>query len=253
MLCYHAVSPTWDAPLSVTPERFEQQLRSFVRRGYRGATFSEALARPPAARTLVVTFDDAYRSVLDLALPILERLGLPGTVFVPTCFTGRNEPMVWPGIDRWLHGPHEHELYPLDWEQLRALTATGWEVGSHTVSHPKLTELDDESLARELGESRATAEDALGAPCTSIAYPYGDVDARVVTATSEAGYSFGAALPTAFHVPSMLEWPRIGVYHADGLWRFRLKSARPGRSLRASLAGERLAQALRHRPDAPVA
>lgn len=245
VLCYHAVSETWDARLSVTPERLERQLESLVRRGYRGATFSDAVSRPPAARTLAVTFDDAYRSVLELAFPVLERLDLPGTVFVPTRFAGCEEPMTWPGINGWLDGPHEHELYPLDWEQLGALIEAGWEVGSHTASHPKLTELDDESLATELGESKATCEDALGAPCTSIAYPYGDVGARVVQATREAGYSFGAALPPAFHAPRALEWPRVGVYHADGMWRFRLKSCRPGRSLRSSAAGERLTKALR--------
>ena len=246
VLCYHAVSRTWGARLSVTPERFERQLESLVRRGYRGATFADAMSQPPAARTVAITFDDAYRSVLELAFPILERVGLPATVFVPTCFAGRDEPMAWPGIDGWLHGPHEHELCPLDWEQLRGLAAAGWEVGSHTVSHPKLTELDAGSLERELTESRATCEKTLGSPCTSIAYPYGDVDARVVRATSEAGYSFGAALPSAFHVPRTLEWPRVGVYDADRAWRFRLKSCRPGRALRSSAAGERAAGLLRH-------
>jgi len=245
VLCYHAVSRGWDAPLSVTPERLERQLRSLVRRGFRGATFADAVSQPPATRTVAVTFDDAYRSVLELAFPILERLGLPGTVFVPTRFAGRDEPMTWPGIDGWLHGPHEHELYPLDWQQLGALAAAGWEVGSHTVSHPKLPELDDHSLAAQLRESKAACEEALGVPCASIAYPYGDVDARVVRATDEAGYSFGAALPAAFHVPRALEWPRVGVYNADASGRVRLKCSRPIRALRSSPRASRIVAGLR--------
>lgn len=245
VLCYHAVSRRWDAPLSVTPDRLERQLGSLVRRGFRGATFADAVSRPPAARTVAITFDDAYRSVLELAFPILERLGLPGTVFVPTRFAGRDEPMAWPGIDGWLHGPHENELYPLDWQQLGELAAAGWEIGSHTVSHPKLTKLDDDSLAAQLRESKAACEEALGLSCASIAYPYGDIDARVLRATREAGYSFGAALPEAFHVPRALEWPRVGVYHADAAWRVRLKCSRPMRGLRSSPRGSRIVAALR--------
>lgn len=247
MLCYHAVSERWDAPLSVTPERLERQLSSLVRRGYQGATFAEAVSRPPAPRTVAVTFDDAYRSVLELAKPCLERLGLPGTVFVPTRFAGSDGPMSWPGIDHWLGGDHEHELVPLDWDELRGLASAGWEIGSHTVSHPHLTELDDTALEAELAESRATCEERLGSACPSIAYPYGDVNARVARATQTAGYRFGAALPPRFHAPRALEWPRVGVYHADAAWRFRLKASRGLRSVRSSTAGERVDRLVRRR------
>ena len=70
VLTYHAVSEKWPAALSVIPDRLEWQLRTLLDRGYRGATFSEAVSAPPAPRTLAVTFDDAYRSVLRLAFPI---------------------------------------------------------------------------------------------------------------------------------------------------------------------------------------
>ena len=68
-----------------------------VRRGYHGATFERAVTAPPSSRTLAVTFDDGYRSVLTHARPILERLGLPATVFVPTDFVGATSPMRGPG------------------------------------------------------------------------------------------------------------------------------------------------------------
>ncbi len=233
VLCYHAVSSSWEAPLSVTPEQLERQLGSLVRRGYRGATFTNASHRPAGARTLAVTFDDAYRSVLELAVPVLERLGLPGTVFVPTDFIGSAKPMAWPGIDRWLGGPHEHELEPLDWQQLQTLAGAGWEIGSHTLSHPKLTKLADDRLAEELGESKTACEEALSTTCTSVAYPYGDVDGRVVHAAAKAGYSAGAALPTQWHMARALEWPRVGIYHSDAAWRSRLKCSRGTRSARS--------------------
>ena len=75
VLCYHAVSPDWPAQMSVTPERFEQQLKLLVGRGYRGATFAQAATAPPHRRTVAVTFDDGLRSVLERAFPLLERLG----------------------------------------------------------------------------------------------------------------------------------------------------------------------------------
>lgn len=231
VLCYHALSERFPAQLSTTPERFSRQLEMLARRGYRGVRFSEAVRRPPG-RTVAVTFDDGYRSVLQLGLPILDELGWPATIFVPTDFIDGQVPMSWPGIERWLGGEHEGELLPLSWEQLRTLAGHGWEVGSHTCSHPRLTELDDETLARELGESRSACELHMRRPCESLAYPYGDVDARVVAAAAAAGYETAAALPHRPGPERALEWPRVGVYFKDSLGRFALKSLPLVRRLR---------------------
>src|SRR3954451_879132 len=182
VLCYHALSPDWPAALSTTPERFREQLELLLARGYRGATFAGALAAPAGGRTFAVTFDDAYRSVLERARPIMDELGVPGTVFVPTDWAGSPEPMRWEGIDQWLGGPHEPEMVCMRWQELRELLGAGWEVGSHTCSHPHLTRFDAGSLKRELVGSRKACSEGLGAPCRSIAYPYGDVNARVVAA-----------------------------------------------------------------------
>jgi peptidoglycan/xylan/chitin deacetylase (PgdA/CDA1 family) len=223
VLCYHALSPTWDADLSTTPERFERQLELLVSRGYRGVTFTEAVDPPKRGRTLAVTFDDAYRSVLELGLPILERMGLPATVFAPTDFIGSERPMEWPGIDRWLGGPHERELIPMSWADLRTLSDVGWEIGSHTCSHPHLTQIADPALFDQLTRSKAVCEENMGKPCTSLAYPYGDHDTRVATATESAGYLAAATLPSRQHERAALKWPRVGIYHVDDGMRFRLK------------------------------
>src|SRR3954454_15651092 len=143
VLAYHAVSETWPADLSVTPERLDAQLRLLTRHGYRGATMYDAASRPAGGKTIAVTFDDGYRSVLTLALPILRRYGIPGTIFVPTAFIGTGQPMRWPGIDRWCGGRHEPELLPMTWAEVEMLADAGWEVGSHTHSHPRLTQVDD--------------------------------------------------------------------------------------------------------------
>ena len=59
VLCYHAVSESWPATLSVTPQALERQLRLLSNRGYRGETFTEAILAPMGARTMDVTFFDA--------------------------------------------------------------------------------------------------------------------------------------------------------------------------------------------------
>lgn len=240
VLCYHGVSETWPAATSVKPDDFERQLSSFVERGYRGATFSDALTAPPTERTLVVTFDDAHRSVLEQAAPVMSRLGLQGTVYVPTEYAGSDRPMAWGGYDIWLDTEHEGELRCMSWDELRDLAAVGWEVGSHTLSHPRLPRLSDAEIAVELGESRRECEERMGVPCRSIAYPYSAYDDRVVRAAAEAGYRFAATVPRGPRAPLPLQWPRVDVYHGESAGRLRLRAAArrlgPSVTARAALA-----------------
>src|SRR3712207_4348797 len=153
VLCYHAVSERWPAELSVTPDRLEEQLTGLVAQGYRGLTFYDAVFSPLPGPKLAVTFDDAFKSVFDLAAPVLARAGVPGTVFVPTAHAGARR-MVWPGIDQWVGTEHEDELEAMSWADLRELADRGWEIGSHTRTHPHLTTVDDRTLADELEGSR---------------------------------------------------------------------------------------------------
>jgi peptidoglycan/xylan/chitin deacetylase (PgdA/CDA1 family) len=235
VLCYHAVSPDWPAALSTTPETLDDHLGWLASRGYRGVPAREALSAPGDGRTVAITFDDAYRSVLERAKPILDRHGMRASVYVPTDWAGREEPMRWPGIDQWPGGPHEHELTCMTWEQLASLEEAGWEVGSHTRSHPKLPEVeDDAALADELEGSRRVCEERLGRPCEAIAYPYGAHDERVVEAAGRAGYRYGLTLPGRLHAGRELAWPRIGIYRVDGARRFRLKVSPAMRALRRS-------------------
>jgi peptidoglycan/xylan/chitin deacetylase (PgdA/CDA1 family) len=237
VLCYHAVSERWPASISLTPGMLEEQLELLVRRGYSGATFESVANSPPSGKTVVVTFDDGYRSVFELAAPILERLSLPGCVYVVTDYPATPErPMDWDGIDRWLGTEYEDELLPMSWDQVGQLADAGWEVGSHTTSHPHLSEVaDDAELARELEGSRAELEERLRRPCRTLAYPYGDHDERVIAAAARAGYAAASTLPGRIpRTPSALAWPRVGVYREDDPRRVRMKFSRPLRALRAT-------------------
>jgi peptidoglycan/xylan/chitin deacetylase (PgdA/CDA1 family) len=221
VLCYHAVSDSWDAPLAVTQDDLRTQLKKLLSRGWVGTTFTEAM-QPMHPRTLAVTFDDAFDSVHTLAAPVLAELGLPGTVFVPAGWVGRS--MRWPGVAHWADTEHAHELQAMSWDSLRELAASGWEVGSHTCSHPHLSALDPEDILAELQQSRAICEQMIGAVCRSVAYPFGDADEQVRAAARAAGYEAAAGLSgAAFVARDLFDWPRVGVWHNEPGWRFDLK------------------------------
>jgi peptidoglycan/xylan/chitin deacetylase (PgdA/CDA1 family) len=109
--------------------------------------------------------------------------------------------------------------------ELRLLIADGWEIGSHTLTHPKLPELGDEDLRRELVDSKEQCAELTGVPCTSIAFPYGAVDYRVLEAAEEAGYEAGALLSSAQVRPTAFALDRVGVYRADTMRSFRAKTS----------------------------
>lgn len=220
VLCYHTVSPTAATKLTVLSSAFRRQLVALLGQGYRGVTFQQLVTGESVTKSLAVTFDDSELCVIDHAFPILSELGIPGTVFVPVSAVGL------PGMTTW--------------QDLSGLAKSGWEVGSHTVSHARLPDLDQGGLERELRVSRETIEDVLERPCTSIAYPYGAVDDRVLSAAEAAGYTAGCTTEGTVPSADPLRWPRVGVNGDDGHLMFRAKVSRTGRALRGSRIGRLL-------------
>lgn len=234
VLAYHAVSESWSDGIAVHPHALERQMGVLLGLGYEPCTFTRCVLEPPAEKAFAVTFDDAFRSVFLHALPLLARLGIPATVFVPTAYVGGAEPLSWPGIDHWANdGALRRELLPTSWSELQSLSDAGWEIGSHTVSHPMLTRLSDEALAGEMADSRAAIEAALGRECRSLAYPYGDFDDRIARAAGAAGYAAaGTLFPGRLAAPPPLQWPRVGISHHHSLRAFSLKVSPPVRRIR---------------------
>ena len=233
VLCYHAVSPDWDCDEAIDPTALEGQVRHLLDRGLRPRTISDLDREDPespAAPAFAVTFDDAFESLQTRALPVLERLGVPATVYAPTDYVESGDLMRWGKLGRWKGTRHERELRPLTWDGVRALAAAGWEVGSHTASHPHLTELGPAEAERELQSSRGAIEQALQRSCTSIAYPFGEFDGQVVERAAAAGYATGVTLLDGLLRPlpwrSELEMPRQGVYRNTGHGQFRLMTSR---------------------------
>ncbi len=238
VLCYHAVSDRWPATIAISPHQLRQHVEDLSRRGYRGVTFSDLASGSHDGNAVAITFDDAYRSVVEVGLPLLSQAGFPATVFAPTRFIGTTDPLLWPGIDHWQRTEYSDELAPMSWDELAALADAGWEIGSHTRSHPVLPQLSRDDLDEELGGSRADIEARLGRRCASVAYPYGYRDARVIEAASRAGYTAGARTARGrFLAPtSPLDWPRIMITRRDSGLRFRIKVWPRFRRFRASHA-----------------
>jgi peptidoglycan/xylan/chitin deacetylase (PgdA/CDA1 family) len=235
VLCYHAVSPDWPIGLAVTPAALERQMTLLLRRGYVPATFWEVVHQPPGPRSFAVTFDDGWVSVLQHGFPILNRLGVPGTVFVAAKLVDTHEqPLRGAVIDPWQDTPHRNELYCLSWEELRRLSAEGWEIGAHSMTHPLLTRVDDEALAWEVQESKRRCAEMLEVPCRTMAYPTGDFDDRVERAVAVAGYEAAAALPRRFSNARPLAWPRVSIQRQDSDLAFQVKVSRLVRTLRRS-------------------
>jgi peptidoglycan/xylan/chitin deacetylase (PgdA/CDA1 family) len=234
VLCYHGISSIWPEEVALSADRLRSQIRALLRSGWRPTTFTEAVLAPSPHRTIAVTFDDALRSVHRLAFPVLREIGVPATVFAPTSLVGSGRPFAWPHIDRWLGTEHEAELEGMSWRELGELRDAGWEIASHSATHPRLTDLDDNTLESELADSKRAIEDRLGAPCRSIAYPYAAVDDRVVSAARRAGYEAGAAVLPIHPGGDAMRFPRVPMLSSESPVMHRLHTTRSMRRLQTT-------------------
>jgi peptidoglycan/xylan/chitin deacetylase (PgdA/CDA1 family) len=225
-LCYHSVAEDGPPFVSIGPDAFERQLALLRRREFRSGTLDDLadLARGsrPDAKLVFLTIDDGYRDTFTIARPLLDAYGFRAIVFVIPPFLDGGAPLSWPRVERHVQS-HPDVMRSMDWEMAATLADEGHAIGSHTLGHPVLPELDDERLAHELAESRAQLVDRLGG-CDAIGYPFGLWTRRVADAAAAAGYSYGFTLPYgAQRDADALTVPRISVDHRDDERRFRQK------------------------------
>ena len=140
-----------------------------------------------------LTVDDGYEDFLSDALPTLERLGFCATVFVVAGKLGKE--------NDWEHrGAPRPRSRLLGAEGVREVSERGMEVGSHSMTHPRLSRLDPETLVHEVRASRRALSEVVGTPVEGFCYPYGDLNGRAVQAARRAGYVYagesGRCLPS---------------------------------------------------------
>lgn len=226
MLAYHSVDD---------PATFARQLDHLaahthpVSLGDVGTAALHGAALP--ARPVLITFDDADRSLVEHAVPLLGARGIPAAAFVVAGLVGTDEPFWWDEVavlvDRGLHpsvcpsgtaaevvralkqvsdperrgaldelraaagGPVSAPGRQLSADDVRTLAAGGIAIGSHSYTHPCLDRCGDDTLTTELARSREVLGEILGEPPAALAYPNGNYDTRVVDAAKQAGYTLG--------------------------------------------------------------
>jgi peptidoglycan/xylan/chitin deacetylase (PgdA/CDA1 family) len=174
--------------------------------------------RPMPPRTVAITFDDCYRDNLDAARVLAEH-GLPATFFIPTAYVGTDHVFPW---DADLP-----TLPNLTWDDVREMARLGFEIGSHTVSHPDMGRISFEEARRELVDSRQELQKQLNRPVRWFAYPFGGVEnfsadlLPLIEATGyDAGFSAHGGFVGAESDPRLL--PREAVPYFKSLLHLEL-------------------------------
>lgn len=129
-------------------------------------------------KSVVLTFDDGFANFEEHAWPILMRFGLKATVFVVVDRIGQKAD--------WLSSGDRPVL--MDIQTLRDLYGQGVAIGSHTLTHPRLSQLSLAMQQQEIADSKKKLEDLLGHAVEHFCYPYGDFNETTVTIVQEAGY-----------------------------------------------------------------
>ncbi len=186
VLLYHAFTEAREGETYVAPKRsFARQMRLLAALGYRVIS-AEELARClreqrlPAERTAVITIDDGYADNYEVALPILRRRGFTATIYLVSGRLGAN--------NDWNRDGAAKDRPMLSLEQIQTMLRDDIRFGSHTQTHCSLPEMSDEVAAGEIQGSRNDLEKTLETPVTTFAYPYGNLDDRILGIVGDAAY-----------------------------------------------------------------
>ena len=198
VLMYHKIP---DAPpaskhqIFVTKEHFAQHLAYFKQHQLSPITFQDyqdfASGRRPLAefprRPLILTFDDGYLDNYTNLLPLMQRYGYCGVLYLLGDFEVR--------YNQWdlAADPAEPRAELMSEAQKRAFVAAGWEIGAHTLRHPHLAALPPSEAAAEISRSKDELEKRLGVKVLSFAYPYGDLSAETKALVRRAGFTYAVA------------------------------------------------------------
>ena len=181
ILMYHSISNDSTNRLTIRPEMFAEQMQYLARQGFEVISLRKACdllkAKTSLRRKVVLTFDDGYQDFLKTAAPVLKQYGFTAMLFVVPAWCGKT--------GQWRSNRKNERLLSTD--ELREVKGMGFELASHSMTHPNLTVLDDRALESELTGSRAAMAE-WDATYFPFAYPGGQFTPRERNAVARAGY-----------------------------------------------------------------
>ncbi len=174
-ICYHSIADNGQHDhIRIAIKDFSHHIEYLASRGYQFVKFSELASTQ--GRAAVIYFDDGFRDVFTNAKPILEQKNIPATLFVTTSYAdGARDPAVY-----------------ASWDEITAL-GSGWEIGSHSVSHRKLSKLSKEEVRQEMIESKKIIEEKTGRTVKVFSYPHGRASVDTEVIAHEVGYMMTTA------------------------------------------------------------
>ena len=217
--------------ISISTEEFEKQIVFLKNNSHTFVHFSDLknMEIKKISKPTIIFFDDGFRDVLVNALPILNKYNIPATIFLTTGLIDKKL-FMWTMSVRYLllkRGVNEQEienkiaelkkismkdreslilemfkdekivLNPanfsvfLNWEEIKDLSNNNFEIGSHGITHQKLTDFDNDNLRTELADSKKEIENNIGKTIEVLSYPYGRSDDKVRRSATSCGYIFG--------------------------------------------------------------
>lgn len=236
-LTYHSIDSSGSA-ISVPPEAFDAHLAWFTSGRVPVVSLDTLITASHAPGDAVaITFDDGFANIRG-PVERLRAAGLPVTIFVVSGHAG--------GTNAWRGRSHPTipTLPLLSWSDLEQLAARGVSLCAHTHTHPGLAALSDAAIDDELQRCRDELKQRLGVEPEHVAYPYGDLDDRVV-ARARTCYRFAHTTEFAGVQPGLdpMRLPRIDMYY---LQRPRSLDSWGGTSFMANLAWIGARRLVRH-------
>jgi peptidoglycan/xylan/chitin deacetylase (PgdA/CDA1 family) len=197
ILMYHVI----EAPplrhrlryLCVDAPKLRAQVRELQNSGARFIPAAEVNQAPGRERRVLLTLDDGFRSAFVNGLPVFRELGVPAINYIVAGQIGGSN--VWDRNKGLLERPLMSRAEILEW------IAAGHEIGAHTLTHPRLTELSPAEARREIFDSRKILEDLTGKPVLHFCYPYGRWNPQVRDLVMEAGYETATTVDRGYNFP----------------------------------------------------
>jgi peptidoglycan/xylan/chitin deacetylase (PgdA/CDA1 family) len=187
VLMYHSITDASEpgvAPyyqLNTTPSAFRFQMQYLADNGFKTMPLGSLVTALNSGTgvlprsTVVLTFDDGLRNFYTDAFPILQEFGSTATMFLSTAFVGETPCPFRPSgasMKPVVKSSSESGTDCLTWSEIRELSSQGISFGSHTVTHPKLVDLNWTQIQSELRDSKAEIENRLQLGCDLFCYPY---------------------------------------------------------------------------------